>query len=195
MNFVIFPMFFIAPLCFFRSGSSRRRGRFPLLACVRCNPFTHAMELIRFSVYGQSARTALWVVIGTTLVVRSCWRRSPTIRSAAGLRPRGRAASRQLRHLNAEARRCWIRGVVRRHIDGRGAGCRAYCVRGRSRGWELSALKRVPAMALAGAAMLALAPLAATPAEDAVPPTGGSRPRGGCRCRREPVTSGGLETR
>jgi ABC-2 type transport system permease protein len=51
MNFVIFPMFFASsalyPLWRIREGS-------PLLyEIARFNPFTHAVELIRFALYGQ----------------------------------------------------------------------------------------------------------------------------------------------
>jgi ABC-2 type transport system permease protein len=55
MNFVIFPMFFASsalyPLWRIREGS-------PLLyEIARFNPFTHAVELIRFAMYGQIGRT------------------------------------------------------------------------------------------------------------------------------------------
>ncbi len=55
MNFVIFPMFFAStalyPLWRIKEGS-------PLLyEIARLNPFTHAVELIRFALYGQIGRT------------------------------------------------------------------------------------------------------------------------------------------
>ncbi len=55
MNFVIFPMFFASsalyPLWRIREGS-------PLLyEIARFNPFTHAVELIRFALYGQVGPT------------------------------------------------------------------------------------------------------------------------------------------
>jgi ABC-2 type transport system permease protein len=62
MNFVIFPMFFASsalyPLWKIRESS-------PLLYDI-CgfNPFTHAVELIRFAFYGQLNVTAFLVVIG-----------------------------------------------------------------------------------------------------------------------------------
>ena len=73
MNFVIFPMFFMSsalyPLWRVREGS-------PWLADVAAlNPFTHAVELIRFALYGQIGPrfddgsldlTHLYVVIGCT---------------------------------------------------------------------------------------------------------------------------------
>jgi ABC-2 type transport system permease protein len=75
MNFVIFPMFFMSsalyPLWRVREGS-------PWLADVAAlNPFTHAVELIRFALYGQVGPrledgtldlTHLYVVIGCTVI-------------------------------------------------------------------------------------------------------------------------------
>ena len=81
MNFVIFPMFFASsalyPLWRVREGS-------PLLYYVcRFNPFTHAVELIRFALYGQIN----WIVAGgrRRLHDRPSWsaRSTPTIPRAA----------------------------------------------------------------------------------------------------------------
>lgn len=66
MNFVIFPMFFASsalyPLWRVREGS-------PLLydVCL-ANPFTHAVELIRFALYDRVNWISLAVVAGCTLV-------------------------------------------------------------------------------------------------------------------------------
>ena len=66
MNFVIFPMFFASsalyPLWRMKESS--------LLLYQICsfNPFTHAVELIRFALYGQVNLQALAVVVGCTLV-------------------------------------------------------------------------------------------------------------------------------
>jgi ABC-2 type transport system permease protein len=64
MNFVIFPMFFASsalyPLWRVREGS-------PLLYYVcQFNPFTHAVELIRFALYMQIDRVSLVVVASCT---------------------------------------------------------------------------------------------------------------------------------
>jgi ABC-2 type transport system permease protein len=64
MNFVIFPMFFASsalyPLWRVQQGS-------PWLATVcRFNPFTHAVELIRFAFYLQVEPLSLAVVVGCT---------------------------------------------------------------------------------------------------------------------------------
>ena len=66
MNFVIFPMFFASsalyPLWRVQEGS-------PGLAFVcELNPFTHAVELIRFAFYGQINALSLAVVLGCTIV-------------------------------------------------------------------------------------------------------------------------------
>jgi ABC-2 type transport system permease protein len=66
MNFVIFPMFFASsalyPLWRVQEGS-------PGLALVcELNPFTHAVELIRFAFYGQINALSLAVVLGCTIV-------------------------------------------------------------------------------------------------------------------------------
>lgn len=65
MNFVIFPMFFASsalyPLWRIRESS-------PLLYEIcRLNPFTHAVELIRFALYGQIDWPSLGIVVGCTV--------------------------------------------------------------------------------------------------------------------------------
>ena len=66
MNFVIFPMFFASsalyPLWRVQQSSEL------LYAICTWNPFTHAVELIRFALYGQIEWTALAVVSGCSLV-------------------------------------------------------------------------------------------------------------------------------
>jgi ABC-2 type transport system permease protein len=62
MNFVIFPMFFASsalyPLWRIKESS-------PLLYEIcRANPFTHAVELIRFALYGQIQPVSLAIVVG-----------------------------------------------------------------------------------------------------------------------------------
>ncbi len=66
MNFVIFPMFFASsalyPLWRVQEGS-------PWLATVcRLNPFTYAVELIRFAFYSKLEPVSLVVVGGCTVV-------------------------------------------------------------------------------------------------------------------------------
>lgn len=62
MNFVIFPMFFLSsalyPLWKMAEASSMLRD------LCNLNPFTHAVELIRFALYGQiNLIAALWVAL------------------------------------------------------------------------------------------------------------------------------------
>jgi ABC-2 type transport system permease protein len=66
MNFVIFPMFFASsalyPLWRVKEGS-------PLLYTIcELNPFTHAVELVRFALYGQINWLSLAVVGGCTVL-------------------------------------------------------------------------------------------------------------------------------
>ena len=62
MNFVIFPMFFMSSALY---PLWRMKESSPLLhdLCL-LNPFTYAVELIRFALYGQMNWQAFWVVAG-----------------------------------------------------------------------------------------------------------------------------------
>ena len=66
MNFVIFPMFFASsalyPLWKIRDASE------PLYWICLVNPFSHAVELIRFALYGELQWTSMLVVAACTLV-------------------------------------------------------------------------------------------------------------------------------
>jgi ABC-2 type transport system permease protein len=64
MNFVIFPMFFASSALY---PLWRVREASPLLYYVcEFNPFTHAVELVRFALYGQVNWVSLAVVVGCT---------------------------------------------------------------------------------------------------------------------------------
>jgi len=66
MNFVIFPMFFASSALY---PLWRVRESSPLLYYVcELNPFTHAVELIRFALYGRFNWLSLAVVAGCTVV-------------------------------------------------------------------------------------------------------------------------------
>src|SRR5437588_2682916 len=66
MNFVIFPMFFASSALY---PPWRVRESSPLLYYVcELNPFTHAVELVRFALYVQVNWVSLGVVCGCTLV-------------------------------------------------------------------------------------------------------------------------------
>ena len=66
MNFVIFPMFFASsalyPLWRIKESSVL------LHQICQANPFTHAVELIRFGLYAQFNLVALLVVLACTVV-------------------------------------------------------------------------------------------------------------------------------
>jgi ABC-2 type transport system permease protein len=67
MNFVMFPMFFFSsalyPLWRLREGGSDF-----LYYVSLANPFTYAVELIRFALYGTLDSAAALVVIGTMVL-------------------------------------------------------------------------------------------------------------------------------
>src|SRR6195256_293870 len=67
MNFIMFPMFFFSsalyPLWKLREGGSEA-----LYYISQANPFTHAVELIRFSLYGEFEPIAAAVVVGSTVI-------------------------------------------------------------------------------------------------------------------------------
>jgi ABC-2 type transport system permease protein len=66
MNFVIFPMFFASSALY---PLWRVREASPLLYYVcELNPFTHAVELVRFALYGQINWVSIAVVCGCTAV-------------------------------------------------------------------------------------------------------------------------------
>ena len=84
MNFVIFPMFFLSsalyPIWKMRESSD-------LLATIcQLNPFTHAIEAVRFAFYGQFNAMSMSVLIICALVFfgMSCWSYDPARRFRAG---------------------------------------------------------------------------------------------------------------
>jgi ABC-2 type transport system permease protein len=66
MNFVIFPMFFASsalyPLWRIREASPA------LYEICRLNPFSYAVELVRFALYGQIDLPSLLIVVGCTIL-------------------------------------------------------------------------------------------------------------------------------
>lgn len=88
MNFVIFPMFFVSsalyPLWKLREG-----GAEIVYLAAAINPFTHAVELCRFALYGMFNPLAAVVVIASGIVffVAAAWGYDPargTIRRTRG---------------------------------------------------------------------------------------------------------------
>jgi ABC-2 type transport system permease protein len=67
MNFVIFPMFFLSS-ALYPLWKLREAGVQVIWYLANWNPFSHAVELIRFAAYGQFAMTSFLVVFGTFVV-------------------------------------------------------------------------------------------------------------------------------
>lgn len=67
MNFVIFPMFFLST-ALYPLWKIEESGAQWIYALTRFNPFTHAIEALRFSLYGQVEPTSLAVVAASTVV-------------------------------------------------------------------------------------------------------------------------------
>ena len=66
MNFVIFPMFF-ASSALYPLWQVRASSEWLYLIC-QANPFTHAVELVRFALYGRFEPVACAFVVGTGLL-------------------------------------------------------------------------------------------------------------------------------
>jgi len=66
MNFVIFPLFFMSSALYPLSRVQESSAL--LYQLCRINPFTHAVEAIRFAIYGQMHLTALTVVGASTAI-------------------------------------------------------------------------------------------------------------------------------
>jgi ABC-2 type transport system permease protein len=67
MNFVVFPMFFLSS-ALYPLWKLREAGAEVIYALSLANPFTHAVELIRFAAYGQLNPVSLAVVVATGVV-------------------------------------------------------------------------------------------------------------------------------
>jgi ABC-2 type transport system permease protein len=67
MNFVIFPMFFVSS-ALYPLWKVQESGAEVVYHLARWNPFTHAVELIRFALYGQFNAPAAAVVAGCFVV-------------------------------------------------------------------------------------------------------------------------------
>ncbi|HHY48741.1 MAG TPA: ABC transporter permease [Alphaproteobacteria bacterium] len=63
MNFVVFPMFFLSS-ALYPLWKLREAGAEPIYWLSVVNPFTHAVELMRFAAYGRMEWVALGVVTG-----------------------------------------------------------------------------------------------------------------------------------
>jgi len=64
MNFVIFPMYFLST-ALYPLWKLEESGATWVWRAAQFNPFTHAVEWIRFALYGKDPGIAPWVVLGT----------------------------------------------------------------------------------------------------------------------------------
>lgn len=67
MNFVIFPMFFLST-ALYPLWKLQESGAAYLAAIAAVNPFTHAVELVRFAAYGTFDAEAAAVVVGVAII-------------------------------------------------------------------------------------------------------------------------------
>ena len=92
MNFVIFPMYFIST-ALYPLWKLQESGAEWVYQLASLNPFTFAVEWMRFALYGKDPGSAPWVVLGTLAVCfgLACWGYDPQ-RGFGALTKRGGAA-------------------------------------------------------------------------------------------------------
>jgi ABC-2 type transport system permease protein len=93
MNFVIFPMYFLST-ALYPLWKLEESGAQWVFVAAQWNPFTHAVEWIRFALYGKDPGWAPWVVLGTLVLTFgvACWGYDPQ-RGFGGLARRGGGGS------------------------------------------------------------------------------------------------------
>ena len=64
MNFVIFPMYFMST-ALYPLWKLEEAGADWVFQIARFNPFTHAVEWMRFALYGKDPGLSPWIVLGT----------------------------------------------------------------------------------------------------------------------------------
>jgi ABC-2 type transport system permease protein len=64
MNFVIFPMYFMST-ALYPLWKLEESGANWVYQIARFNPFTHAVEWLRFALYGKDPGLSPWIVLGT----------------------------------------------------------------------------------------------------------------------------------
>ncbi len=67
MNFVIFPMYFMST-ALYPLWKLEESGAAWVYQLARFNPFTHAVEWLRFALYGKDPGLSPWIVLGTLAV-------------------------------------------------------------------------------------------------------------------------------
>ena len=78
MNFVIFPMYFLST-ALYPLWKLEESGATWVWRAAQWNPFTHAVEWIRFALYGKDPGVSPYVVVGTLVVCFgfACWGYDP----------------------------------------------------------------------------------------------------------------------
>ena len=67
MNFVIFPMYFMST-ALYPLWKLEESGAEWVYRLAQVNPFTHAVEWLRFALYGKDAGASPWIVVGTLVL-------------------------------------------------------------------------------------------------------------------------------
>jgi ABC-2 type transport system permease protein len=67
MNFVIFPMYFMST-ALYPLWKLEESGAAWVYQIARWNPFTHAVDWLRFALYGKDPGLSPWIVVGTLLL-------------------------------------------------------------------------------------------------------------------------------
>jgi ABC-2 type transport system permease protein len=67
MNFVIFPMYFMST-ALYPLWKLEESGAAWVWQIARFNPFTHAVEWMRFALYGKDPGISPWIVLGTLAI-------------------------------------------------------------------------------------------------------------------------------
>ncbi len=96
MNFVIFPMFFISP-ALYPLWKLEESGAWWMLKLAEFNPFTYAVEAIRYAMVGQFHGLSWAVVLGCSVVF--------FVLALVGLRPAARLDSEKGFGLSSVVRR------------------------------------------------------------------------------------------
>ena len=93
MNFVIFPMYFMST-ALYPLWKLEESGAVWVWWVAKINPFTHAVEWLRFAMYGKDAGISPWIVLGTLSVcfALAAWGYAPQ-RGFGALRKRPGAGS------------------------------------------------------------------------------------------------------
>lgn len=78
MNFVIFPMYFMST-ALYPLWKLEESGAQWVYQIARFNPFTYAVEWIRFAIYDKDPGMAPWIVLGTLVLCfgLACWGYDP----------------------------------------------------------------------------------------------------------------------